>query len=277
MGLPIARNLARAGVHVRAWNRTVEKAEPLREDGAAVFESPEEAAAQARIVLTMLADADAVIDSARAALPAARDDAVWLQMSTIGESGTDRCAELASEQRVEFVDAPVLGTKLPAEEAKLVIMASGPRQVREPLRPIFDAIGQKTMWIGEAGSGTRLKMVTNSWVLTVTEGAAETIALAQGLGVDPALLFEALEGGTLDLPYLRMKGEAIIEHDFEPMFRLALAAKDAGLVGESARRHHLDLPLFDAIRRQMNAAAKEHGDKDMSATYFASAPAGVDR
>jgi 3-hydroxyisobutyrate dehydrogenase len=119
-------------------------------------------------------------------------------------------------------------------------------------------------------------MVVNSWVLTVTEGCAETVALAQGLGLDPSLIFEAIDGGTLDLPYLRMKGKAILEHNFEPMFKLALAAKDAGLINESASRHDLDLPLFATIRDQMLKAAEEHGDEDMIATWFASAPAGVE-
>jgi 3-hydroxyisobutyrate dehydrogenase len=129
------------------------------------------------------------------------------------------------------------------------------------------------MWIGdEPGAGTRLKIALNSWVLTVVEGAAETIALAQGLGLDPALLFDALEGGALDLPYLRMKGKAIVERNFEPAFRLKLAAKDAALVEESARRHELDLPLFEVIRRRMAEGAEQHPDSDMSATYLTSAP-----
>ena len=112
-------------------------------------------------------------------------------------------------------------------------------------------------------------------MLTVVEGCAETIALAQGLDVDPTLLFEAIDGGTLDLPYLRMKGKAILEHDFEPMFRLKLAAKDAGLIEESAHRHELDLPLFATISQRMAQGAEQHPDEDMSATYFTSAPAGV--
>jgi 3-hydroxyisobutyrate dehydrogenase len=194
-------------------------------------------------------------------------------MSTIGERGTERCAELAREHEITFVDAPVLGTKQPAEEAKLVVLASGPQEVKERVQPIFDAVGQKTMWAGEAGAGTRLKIVTNSWVLTVVEGTAETIALAEGLGLDPSLLFDALEGGTLDLPYLRMKGKAILERNFEPMFRLKLAAKDAALIEESAGRHDLDLPLFRVIRKRMAEGVKDHGDEDMAATYLTSAPA----
>ena len=268
MGSAMARNMLRAHIPVRAWNRTPDKAEPLTDAGAEVFGSPAEAAEGAGIVLTMLSDADAVIESAGPALGAASDGALWLQMSTIGESGTGRCIELAREHGVGFLDAPVLGTKQPAEEGKLVVLASGEEHLREAAQPVFDAVGQKTLWVGEAGAGTRLKLVVNSWVLTVTEGAAETIALAEGLGLDPSLLFEAIDGGGLDLPYLRIKGGAMIERNFDPAFRLELAAKDARLVAQSAERVNLDLPVLVAIAQRLTEGAKEHGDKDMAATYL---------
>lgn len=271
MGFAIARNLARAGFNVRAWNRSREKAEPLAQDGALVCDTSGEAAGGAGVVVTMLADKDAVAESMDAALSDVSADAVWLQMSTIGETGTERCMELAQANQLTFVDAPVLGTKQPAEQGKLVVLASGPDRIKDRLQPLFDVVGQRTMWIGEAPLGTRLKLVVNSWVLAVTEAAAETIALAEGLELDPSLLFDAVQGGTLDLPYLRIKGKAILERNLEPMFRLTLAAKDAGLVEDSAKHHGLNLPLFGAIRRQMSEAAKAHGDEDMAATYFASA------
>lgn len=277
MGLPMARNLARAGVAVRAWNRTREKAEPLAQDGAYVADTPAEAAAGATVILTMLADTDAVIaamEGDRGALAGAGESTIWLQMSTIGESGTERCIELAGAHGLAFVDAPVLGTRQPAEQGELVVLASGPEDLRDRLVPIFDAIGKRTLWIGEAGTGTRLKLVTNSWVLVVVEGGAETIALAEGLGLDPSLLFEALDGGALDLPYLRIKGKAIAERNFEPQFRLRLAAKDAGLIEEAARRRNLDLPVLSEIRQRLEQGAREHGDEDMIATYLTSAPTG---
>jgi 3-hydroxyisobutyrate dehydrogenase len=273
MGQPMARHIAHAGISVRAWNRSTDKASPLGEEGATVCESPEQAADGADVLLTMLADTDAVLDSASGALERLEADAIWLQMSTLGEAGTEKCAELARERGVAFIDAPVLGTKQPAEDGKLVVLASGPRDLEERVRPIFDAVGQKTMWVGEAGTGTKLKVVCNSWVLAVTEATAELIALAQALEIDPSLVFDAVEGGALDLPYLRMKGKAILEGNFEPMFRLKLAAKDAGLVEDSARSHGVKVPLFSVIREQMSRAAEEHGDEDMAATYFACAPA----
>ena len=128
------------------------------------------------------------------------------------------------------------------------------------------------MWLGEAGTGTRLKLVVNTWILSVLEGTAETIALAEGLGLDPALFLEAVEGGPLDIAYLRTKGAAMVERSFDPSFRLALAAKDAALVEEAAERHGLDLPLVETIRRRLEQGVPEHGDKDMSATFLTSAP-----
>jgi 3-hydroxyisobutyrate dehydrogenase len=274
MGLPMARNLARAGFAVSAWNRSPEKAEPLVRDGAALCATPAEAASEATAILTMLSDADAVVGTMTGddgALARAPRSAVWLQMSTVGLEGTDRCRRVAAEHGIAFVDAPVLGTRAPAEERKLVVLASGPDELRDSLQPVFDAISQRTIWVGEAGAGTRLKLATNSWILAVVEGAAETLALAQGLGVDPGLVLDALSGGTLDLPYLQMKGSAMISGDFEPSFRLALAAKDAGLMDDAARSAGLDLPLIATIRRRLEQGAREHGDLDMAATFLTSA------
>jgi 3-hydroxyisobutyrate dehydrogenase len=275
MGFAMARNMLAAGLRVRAWNRSADKAQPLAQDGAQTCESPGQAAEGAGVIVTMLSNAEAVSETIQPALADAASGAVWVQMSTIGEQGIERCIELAREHDIALLDAPVLGTKGPAEQGKLVILASGPQQLRERVQPMFDAIGQKTMWVGDApGAATRLKLVANSWVLTVTEGAAETIALAEGLGLDPSLLFEAIDGGTLDLPYLRIKGTAMIERNFEPMFRLDLAAKDARLVAESAQRRDLQLPMLDAIAQRLTEGAEAHGDKDMAATYLTSTPRG---
>lgn len=286
MGFAMARNIARAGIRVRAWNRHREKAEPLKDDGAHIADTPAEAAEGAGIVLTMLADADAVVtameceegalhvmaDSGRPQDSDQPEPPIWLQMSTIGEEAAEWCAGLAGRYGVLYVDAPVLGTRQPAEQGQLVVLESGPPEARPRVQPVFDVIGHRTIHAGEAGTGTRLKLVTNSWVLAVVEAVAETIALAEGLGVDPALFFQATEGGPLDLPYLRTKGRAIAERDFTPSFRLRLAAKDANLVEDAAFQHGLDLPLLDAVARRLGEAVGEHGDEDISATYLTSAP-----
>ena len=275
MGRGMAANIAKAGIPLRAWNRSREKAEPLTEQGATVVDSPAQAAEGASIVLTMLPDVDAVIDvmnGEQGFLSAAGDSLIWAQMSTIGVAGIERCALLAEEHGVSLVDSPVLGTKQPAEQGELVILASGPEEAQKPLEPIFDAIGKRTMWVGPAGAGSRLKVVTNSWLVAIVEGAAETIALAEGADIDPQLFLEAISGGPLDAPYLQMKAKAMIARDFEPSFRLALATKDAGLAVELAQRHELDLPVISAIAERMRESVPEHGDEDLSATFLASAP-----
>ncbi|MEA2151269.1 MAG: 3-hydroxyisobutyrate dehydrogenase [Solirubrobacteraceae bacterium] len=274
MGLPMTRNLARIGFIVRAWNRSPEMARSLADERAELCATPAETVAGATTIITMLSDADAVLEVMEGddgALAGAADGAVWLQMSTIGLAGTQRCLDLAGRHGLRFVDAPVLGTKQPAEQGELVILASGPEDLHDRMAPIFDVVGKRTMWVGDAGAGTRLKIAVNTWILSIVEGAAETLALAEGLGLDPTLVLDAVAGGPLDLPYLQMKGKAMIARSFEPAFRLALAAKDAALVEDAAAGQGLDLPLVSAIRARLEEGVPEHGDQDMSATFLMSA------
>src|SRR5215210_8052306 len=157
MGAAMARNLLSAGMQVCAWNRSREKAEPLEKDGAEVTGNPADAARGADFLLTMLADADVIEEAVQGdVLSALAEDGVWLQMSTVGEAGSDRLAGMAAHHGVSYVDAPVLGTKQPAEQGQLIVLASGPEEVREQSEQVFDAVGSKTLWLGEAGEGSRL-------------------------------------------------------------------------------------------------------------------------
>ena len=241
MGAGMARNIAAAGIPLKVWNRTRGKAEPLAEAGAEVADSPADAVRDADIVITMLFDADSVetaLDQARDGL---KQGAVLLQQSTVGVEGADRLAARAEELGLVYVDAPVLGTKKPAEDGALVILASGPDEARDVVAPVFDAIGSRTVWVGAAGQGTRLKLVANSWVLTVVEGIAESLALARALGVEPRQFLEVVKGGAMDAPYVQLKGSAMLDGDFTPAFGLDGAAKDAGLIVEAARAAGADL------------------------------------
>jgi 3-hydroxyisobutyrate dehydrogenase len=272
MGLGMSRNIAKAGVTVRAWNRTRDHAEPLADDGITVVDSPTEAVDGADVFITILSDGDAVLELADQALPAAKDDAIWLQMSTIGDEATDRCIAKAADSGTVFVDAPVLGTKQPAEEGKLVVLASGPDEARDRVQPIFDAVGQRTLWVGEAGKGSRLKLAINVWIVGLVEAAAESLALAGGLGLDPKLVIEAVSGGPLDLPYLQLKGGMMVDREFPTSFKLELAAKDARLAEKAAEEAGLDLPLVKTIAERLTAGSQEHGEEDLAATYLVSAP-----
>src|SRR5664279_3992305 len=179
MGLPMARNLLTAGCDLRVWNRTADRAAPLVEAGARSCEDPAAAAQGAATMITMLSDAGAVLETAAQALPGLADGATWVQMSTIGIEGTERCAELAGEAGVTFVDAPVLGTKAPAEQGQLVILASGPESAQSHCEPIFAAVGARTVWLGDAGAGARVKVVVNGWIVGVVAVLAETINVAE--------------------------------------------------------------------------------------------------
>jgi 3-hydroxyisobutyrate dehydrogenase len=268
MGFPMVRNLAAAGHEVRAWNRTREKAEPLRADGVTVAGSPAEAARGADVLVTMLADGAAVAG----AVQDVRDAPMWAQMSTVGIDDTDRLAALAGERGMGFVDAPVAGTKQPAEQAQLVVLAAGAPELRDRVAPVFEAIARKTVWLAdEPGAATRLKLVLNHWILGLVENIAETIALAQALGVDPRDFLASIEGGAMDTPYAHMKGKAILEDALgDAAFPARLARKDIGLVLDAGAQADIALPLLEAAARQFDRTIElGHGDRDMAATYHA--------
>jgi 3-hydroxyisobutyrate dehydrogenase len=264
MGSGMARNIAKAGLPLTVWNRTRDKAEGL---GADVADTPGEAATGAAVLVTILADADTTAKAVREAAPA--PGTVWLQQATVGVEGCTRLAALADELGLVYVDAPVLGTKGPAEAGQLTVLASGPDDAREIVTPVLDAIGAKTLWLGAAGQGSRLKLVANSWVLTVVEGVAESLALARALGLDPQSFLDVVKGGAMDAPYVQLKGAAMLSGDLDPQFPLWGAAKDARLIQEAGRAAGVDLAIIEAARRHFErATADGHGDLDMAATYL---------
>jgi 3-hydroxyisobutyrate dehydrogenase len=269
MGAPIARNLLATGFVVSVWNRTAERAAPLAADGARLSSSPAEAAEGVDLVLTMLADGDAVSDAMtgrEGALGSLRPGSAWIQMATIGDEWTERLATRAGERNVEFVDAPVSGSDGPAREGQLIVLASGPEGTLAKVQPIFDAIGRRTIRLGAAGNGTRMKLVLNDWLASLTEGMAETIALTQALGLDPQLFIDAIDGGPLAAPYAVTKARAALAGELVPGFALGLAYKDVGLALDAARERDLELPITEAIsRRWQQAIADGHADEDVAA------------
>jgi 3-hydroxyisobutyrate dehydrogenase len=264
----MVRSLRREGIDVRMWNRDAAKAEALTDTGAEAFGSPAEAAQGADVVLTMVFDADAAIDVVRKAQPA--EGMIWLQCTTVGVAGADRTVEVARELGLVLVDAPVLGTKQPAEDGKLTVLASGPDDVRDRVAPVFDAIGSKTLWVGEAGRGSRLKMAGNAWLLMVTAGTAQSIALARGLGLDPEDFLAAIEGGPMDTPYAHVKGANMMKGEYPVSFGLTGATKDARLIREALRSAGVSDRLDAAVLATMEAAIErldDPGAADLSAMF----------
>jgi 3-hydroxyisobutyrate dehydrogenase len=268
MGEPIARNLLRAGIDVRAWNRTRAKAEPLAGDGAVICDEPAEAADGADVVITMLHDADAVEQVIAGVLPAMEEDAVWAQMSTVGAEGADRLAEQARKRDVKFTDSPVLGTRKPAEDGALTVLASGHRDAN--VEKIFDAVGARTFWLGEGTEASRLKLVVNSWVLALTSATGEALAMAQAFGLDPSLFLKAIEGGALDSAYAQTKGKAILTGEMPVSFKAEGAAKDAALIAAAGRAAGAYPRVAEAVRDHLRRTVElGHGEEDMAAVYYA--------
>lgn len=275
MGAAMARNLARAGHTVRAWNRSRAKAEPLAADGIGIAGTPAEAVEGADVVLTMLYDGPAALDVMKQAAAALRPGAAWVQSTTAGIEAIGDLAAFAREHRLVFFDAPVLGTRAPAEAGQLLVLAAGPSEHRDAVHPVFDAVGARTVWTGEdgaEGSATRLKLVANSWVLAVTNVAGETLALAKALGVDPQNFFDAIAGGPLDMGYLRAKSALVLDDQLTPaQFAVSTAAKDARLIVQAGEQNGIRLDVATAsAERFERAAGQGHGDEDMAAAYFAS-------
>ncbi|GAA2146556.1 NAD(P)-dependent oxidoreductase [Glycomyces algeriensis] len=274
MGAAMARNLARAGHRVTAWNRSPDKAAPLAEDGVRIAGTPAEAVADADAIVTMLHDGPAALDVMRQAAPALRPGTRWIQSTTAGVEGIAELAAFAADHDLLFFDAPVLGTREPAEAGELTVLAAGPND--DPAASaVFDAVGAKTVWLGENGAdgaASRLKLVANSWVLVLTHGIGEVLALAKGLGVDPERFFALIDGGPLDAGYAHAKGGLILGGDTaNTSFGLDTAEKDARLIVEAARANGVRLDLGEAgVERFRRASAQGHGSEDMAASYFAS-------
>ncbi|MET0236613.1 MAG: NAD(P)-dependent oxidoreductase [Kibdelosporangium sp.] len=262
MGAGMARNIAKAGLPLKVWNRSRAKAEPLA-DVATVTDTAEEAVEGADIVVTMLFDTAAVEEVMKTVKLA--ENAVWLQMSTVGIEGTAQLAELTDR----FIDAPVLGTRQPAEKGTLLIVASGRADLRDQVTPVLDAVGSRTMWVSDRpGDGSKLKLVLNAWNLALIGGTAQSITLAQGLGLDPQLFLDGIEGAASDSVFAQAKGAAMINADFSPSFTLDGGLKDAGLIADAMRSSGTDPAIVTAVAGLMQrAVAGGHGGDDMAAVY----------
>jgi 3-hydroxyisobutyrate dehydrogenase len=267
MGSAMARNLAAAGLRTTVWDRSQQVAAPLADAGALVAASAREAVRDAGVVITMMPTADAVesVMFGGQVAEALADGAVWAQMGTIGVAATIELAGRLGRVRpgALFVDAPVSGSKGPAEAGQLLILASGPAAARAVAGPAFTAIGRKTVWLGEAGQGSRMKLVVNAYMSTLIEGVAEALELAARLGIDPVALGEVIEGGPLDAPMADAKLYKMRIGDFAPEFPLEWALKDVDLAVAAAGGDRL--PLLEALSRQWRLAVEAgHGREDVS-------------
>ena len=281
MGAAMGRRLLGAGLGLRAWNRTRAKAEPLADAGAVICATPAEAASGAGILLTSLADGSAVaaaVEGPDGGLAGLAPGSVWLEVSTIGVDETDRFAALAAKAGVAFVNAPVLGTRKPAEDGTLTVLASADDDAAlARCQPIFDAIASRVIQVGRSGQGTRLKLVVNTWLHALLGALSEAVALADALGTDPALFLDAIEGAPVGAPYAGLKGKLMLARDYPPSFAVELAHKDVRLAIEAAGAHAERLTVLAAmLARYGDAIELGHARDDMAAVYEAVRPGDQD-
>lgn len=269
MGAAMARNLAKAGIATSAWNRTHERAQPLAADGVEVFEDATDAVRDRDVVITILSDAATTIEvMAAGPLEAMSEGTVWMQCATIGVDGTDSVIGLVRGTGIRLIDVPVSGTKTPAEQGTLVMLASGDREAADFAAPVLDAVGAKTVWLGAAGAGSRMKLVTNTWVLSQTALVAEAMRLAEGLDLEPAAFLDAIDGAPVGSPYAQIKGAMMEQGEYPPNFPLEHAAKDTRLIMHSAHEAGLDLPVAAGTAEHLAAGlAAGRGKEDVSAIY----------
>jgi 3-hydroxyisobutyrate dehydrogenase len=263
----MAISALRAGIPTIVWNRTPDATRDLAELGAEVADTVADAARRAAIVVTMVTDTDAVVSIARdqGMLAALAAGAIWVQMSTIGVRGIERVMALVEQERpdITLLDAPVSGSKDPAEQGQLTIFASGPDEAREAVTPLFDALGQRTIWVGPVGTGTRVKLVNNTWLAFGAEAVAASVALARRLGLDTELVVDVLAGGPLVSAWQAAKLQRILKDDFSAQFALSLALKDVHLALEAAGEER-----FAALRcladEWQRAVDQGLGDQDLT-------------
>ncbi len=266
MGSAMATNLARAGFPLLVWNRTPAKAEPLLKVGAKAGKSPAHVAAEADIVITMVSqpkDVEEVVLGPSGALEGIKSGSVLIDMSTVSPATSRKLAGAVTTKQVEFLDAPVVGSKGPATEGALVILVGGLPTTLERCRPILTAMGKTIIHAGGVGMGSALKLATNLMLAHLAAGFSEGLLLVQRAGIDPKRYLEVLEASTFRSPWFQTKGVGMIKRDFSTHFALKHMRKDLRLVNELSQELSLSLPITIAIEQlfaQSEAAGKSELD-----------------
>lgn len=267
MGSAMGRRLLTQGMEVVAWDREPEHVSALGRAGAAVVRTAAEVPAGTRAVITMLPTAGVILEVVRPLLEEWPPGAVWLQMSSVGAAEADQITHVATEHGITLVDAPVSGSTHPAEEGKLTILASGPDSSRDAVMPVLEALGTRVEWVGEAGTGSRLKLAANHWMIASVAALAETMHLCEAMGLDQQRFVALLDGGPLGSPYGLEKLAEMRRHEYPAGFPVRLALKDLELVREVAESRPLTTPVLDAALHLFSAAGPELGDQDLAAVY----------
>jgi 3-hydroxyisobutyrate dehydrogenase len=264
MGYPMAANLAKSKFPLTVWNRTASRAQPLAAAGATVAATPSDAAARADVVISMLSDPAALDAVWNDALATLRPGALAIDMSTVDPAAARALAARVAERGASFVDAPVSGTRAPAVEGKLLIMAGGAVEDVERARPVLETMG-RVVHMGAAGQGMATKLVLNGLGAHMLTGFCALMTLGVRQGLDARRLLEVIQGGAFSSPLFGSKGPRIFARDFSADFKLSLMLKDQELVLGTAKELGYAMPSLAAIRDLLISAVKEGlGEDELS-------------
>jgi 3-hydroxyisobutyrate dehydrogenase len=264
-------------VAVVAWDRQADHVQPLAERGADVASTAGEVVSSAHAVITMLPTAEIVLSVVEPLLDKWPRETIWLQMSSVGAAEADELVKVANAHGVILFDAPVSGSTHPAEEGELTILASGPEAARGQIEPVFEALGSRVQWVGEAGMGSRLKLAANHWMIAMVAALAETMHLCELIGLEEQQFVTLLDGGPLGSSYGVEKLGEMQRHEYPAGFPVRLALKDLKLVREVASSVGVELSLLDAVLEQIRDVENSHANDDLAAVYELKLPSRVER
>ncbi len=271
MGSRMAANLLKNDYSLIIHNRSKEKAEALISAGAVWADTPAEVARQADILITMLAHPEAVREISEGEngfLPTLKAGSLWIDCSTVHPSFAREMAAMASKRNIQYIDAPVAGSKNQAAGAQLVFFAGGKAADMETAAPVFAAMGQKTVHVGNQGMGTALKMVVNLQLATSMAAFSEGIALGESLGLSREMLLNALIGGPVAPPYLAMKKENLLNDTYPVEFPLQWMQKDLHMAAIAAYESGTAMPLANLSKEIYRMAVQDgFGENDFSAIF----------
>ena len=268
MGSAMARNLLRAGHRVTVYNRTRARAEPLREEGAALADSPADAARDVDAIVTMLAEDQAVEQAVESFIQTLARGALHIGMSTIGVACSKRLAERHAAHGQAYVAAPVFGRPVAAAAAKLWIVVAGPPESIARCQPVFDALGRGNSVVGaDPWLANAVKLSGNFLIAAALESLGEAFALVRKSGVDAGQFLDIVNNALFNSPLYASYGGAVAKEQFEPAgFKLRLGFKDLRLAQEAAEAAAVPMPLAGVLRdRFLAAMARGEGDLDWAA------------
>ena len=269
MGLPMAKNILKSGFKLKAFNRSIEKAEPLKEFGAEVSKSISDVVKDSDFIITMLTDDSAVdaITSSTDFLDNLKSGSTVIDMSSVKPTTATKYGNSLKSKNINYLDAPVSGGTIGAEEASLAIMVGGEQSVFDNSFNILKAMGNPTL-VGPIGSG-QVSKLANQIVVGVTIGAvAEAITLCEKAGADPVKLIKALSGGWADSKILQTHGKRMIDKDFSPKGKTSTHLKDMNNILECANSYNIHLPISNLVKEMYKTLVDNgHGNTDHSSLY----------